>query len=243
MFGFKKSFLASGLFSESTDIHCHLLPEVDDGIKNYSDAVSALCWIYKTGIRRLYLTPHIMSDFPKNDSVYLSEQFDRFIKQMEMDGITDVPELKLGAEYMLEASFSLRQVESLLTYNGRHVLIETSYLTPPFGFKNILSGLIGSGFSPVLAHPERYQYLDRNDYKDLKTQKIKYQLNYISLTGVYGKQVKEKAERLLKEGLYDFVGSDLHRPNWHRNIVLLKKLSKKQIHRLRLLFENNQQLW
>jgi len=240
---FKQSFSTSGLFGGSTDIHCHLLPGVDDGAKDYREAVSSLRWLKKTGIERLYLTPHVMSDFPGNTSEYLTEKFEQFIKRLENEEITDIPALKLGAEYMLEATFSLRKEDSLLMYAGRHVLTETSYLTPPLGLKDLLEGLVAKGNTPVLAHPERYLYMDWDDYLSLKTQNIKFQLNYLSLTGVYGTYAKKTASQLLKQGLYDFAGSDMHHLGWHRNNTRLKKLTKKQITQLRLLFENNEQLW
>ena len=243
LFSLKKSFSASGLLPGSTDIHCHLLPGVDDGAKGYHEAVSALRWLKMTGIEFLYLTPHIMSEFPENNSWYLAKKFEQFTKRLEDDGITNIPALKLGAEYMLEATFNLRKEESLLTYAGRHILIETSYLTPPLGLKDLLDGLLANGNTPILAHPERYMYMDWDDYQSLKKQKIKFQLNYLSLTGVYGSYAKKTSAQLLKEGLYDFAGSDMHHLGWHRNIIRLKKLTNKQIDQLLPLFENNRQLW
>jgi len=242
-FNFHFSFFNSGLLSGSTDIHCHLLPHVDDGAKDYNEAVSVLRWLKKTGIERLYLTPHVMSDFPKNTGIYLTEKFEQFTKRMENDEITDIPALKLGAEYMLEATFNIRKEESLLTYAGRHILVETSYLTPPLGFRDLLDSLIADGNIPILAHPERYIYMDWNDYQSFKAQKVKYQLNYLSLTGVYGTHAQKTAAQLLKEGLYDYAGSDIHHLGWHRKNLLLKKLTKKQITQLRPLFQNNRQLW
>ena len=243
IFNFQFSILKSGLLSGMTDVHSHLLPGVDDGAKDYLEAVPALRWLKKTGIERLYLTPHVMSDFPKNTGRYLTEKYEQFTKRLENDRITDIPALKLGAEYMLEATIDRRKEESLLTYAGRHLLVETSYLTPPIGLKGLLGGLIDNGYTPVLAHPERYMYMDWEDYKSFKTQKIKFQLNYLSLTGVYGTFAKKTAAYLLKEGLYDFVGSDIHHISWHRNNIQLKKLTKKQITHLRPLFQNNKLLW
>jgi len=229
--------------SGCTDIHCHILPGVDDGIRDYQEAVSALRWLKITGIERLYLTPHVMSDFPENTSGYLREKFEQFTKMLENDGVGDIPALKLGAEYMLEASFTFRKEERLLTYAGRHILVETSYLTPPLGLKALLDGLIKSGYTPILAHPERYMYMDWDDCQSFKAQKVKFQLNYLSLTGVYGTYAKKTASRLLKEGMYNYVGSDFHHLSWHRNCIRLNKLSRKQVSQLTLLFQNNQHLW
>ena len=245
MFFFHSTFSIrqSGLLSESTDIHCHLLPAVDDGAKDYQEAVSALRWLKTTGIKQLYLTPHVMSDFPDNTCGCLSEKFKQFTNRLVNDGITDIPAMKLAAEYMLEASFLSRSEEGLLTYADQHVLVETSYLTPPLGFAGLLTGLIKNGYTPIIAHPERYIYMDSNDYKSFKAQKIKLQLNYLSLTGSYGSYAKKTAIKLLHESLYDFVGSDMHYLESQRALIEVKKLTKKQMSQLRPLFHNNTRLW
>jgi len=239
----RQSFISSALLHDSTDIHSHILPGVDDGISNYPEAVEALRWLKNAGVGRLYLTPHIMSDFSKNTSATLSAHFDSFIQKLENDGITDIPALQLGAEYMLEAALATHKKDGLLTFAGRHVLVETSYITPPLGFSEILENLLENNYSPVLAHPERYQYMDMNDYERLKNQGIKLQLNFIVLTGIYGTVIREKAEHLLQEDMYDFTGSDMHRLSRHRDVYSLQKLSEKQILKLQKLFRNNRSLW
>ena len=239
---FKKSFTKSGLLNNMTDIHSHILPNIDDGISSYEDAVSSLRWLRNNGINRMYLTPHVMSDFPKNTYEYLSETFEHFIKRLKNDGIGDIPELKLGAEYMLEAAFEKHRKEGLITYADRHVLVETSYMTPPMGFLRLLEQLQEDGYSPVLAHPERYRYMDSEDYEVLKKQGIKLQLNFLSITGSYGRQAKDKAIQLLKAGYYDYAGSDFHNLARHEDYFSVKTLRNKQISMLQILFDNNKSL-
>ena len=67
-----------------------------------------------------------------------------------------------------------------------------------------------AGFTPVLAHPERYLYMDAEKYENIKEMGVKFQLNVTSLIGAYGNQVKERAEYLLNEGYYNYSGSDAH---------------------------------
>ncbi len=239
----KKSFLSSGLLVGMTDIHCHLLPGVDDGVRSYQEAVAVLRWMRSIGIKNLYLTPHVMSDFPKNTSAFLAEQFDRLVQQLEKEEVKDLPALRLGAEYMLEGDCILRKAEGHLTFAGNHLLIETSYLTPPMGFFRLLADLIERGFSLVLAHPERYAYMETGDYEVLKKINIKFQLNYLAMAGIYGSTVKEKALFLLKEGFYDFVGSDLHHLAFHQTSIAIEKFTPKQTALLRPLFHNNHHLW
>ena len=239
----KKSFISSGLLTGATDIHSHILPGVDDGINNYADAVETLQWLKSDGVGRIFLTPHIMSDFSKNTSFFLTERFDIFMKTMKNEGVTDIPEVKLCAEYMLEADFVKQKKGGLLTFADRHVLVETSYMTPPLGFVIILENLLEHDYSPILAHPERYHYMDMKDYTMLKNQGIKLQLNFIALTGAYGSFIREKAERLLMEGYYNFTGSDIHHLTRHKDAYNIRKLTEKQILKLQPLFLNNQSLW
>lgn len=241
---FKKSFLKSGLLTGMTDIHCHILPGVDDGMKSWDEAVSALQWLHANGVARLYLTPHVMSDFPKNRPPGLRENFDDFTKRLHDDAITDIPELKLAGEYMLESAFEAQKEEGLLTYANRHVLVETSYMSPPVGLLRLLDALTADGYTPILAHPERYIYMDMDDY-DLLHQKhhIKFQLNYLSLVEAYGRHAKEKAIELLKRGRYTYAASDFHRLPRHQKSYQAKKLTKTQLKSLHPLFENNQTLW
>ena len=240
----KKSYIKSGLLNGMTDIHSHILPGVDDGVNTYKEALAVLHWLKGKGVHRMFLTPHIMSDLQKNTRSYLTGQFDLFVKQIKEEGEEEnVPELKLGAEYMLEAAFERHKKEGLITYSNRHVLVETSYMMPPVGFTRLLEELMEDGYSPVLAHPERYIYMEERDYKYLKKQGILFQLNFLSLTGTYGQRAKEKAAKLLKNGCYTYAGSDFHHLKRHENSFLSKALTKKQKLLIKELFENNDQLW
>ncbi len=93
---------------------------------------------------------------------------------------------------------------------GKHILVETSYYNSPMRMDETLQQIKSLGYFPLLAHPERYMYLDNTDYLKLHSQGVKFQLNLASLAGGYGKTVKKKAEWLLANGLYNIAGSDLH---------------------------------
>jgi tyrosine-protein phosphatase YwqE len=243
LFNTKKSYINSGLLYGITDIHSHLLPGVDDGMNVYDESVEALRWLKDKGIRRIYLTPHVMSDLQKNTRTYLTEQFNTFTKRLKEERVEDIPALKLGSEYMLEAAFEAHKKDELITYADRQVLVETSYMFPPIDFMRLLVSLMEDGYSPVLAHPERYVYMEENDYMHLKKQNISFQLNFLSLTGAYGKYAKEKAEKLLKGGYYNYAGSDFHCLRRHENSFSVKMLTSKQQIALKDLFDNNDRLW
>ena len=122
--------------------------------------------------------------------------------------------LHLAAEYMMDSLFErrLRDRDLLpLGTGGKHLLVETSYFNPPAGLVEILKSIKTAGYFPVLAHPERYMYMDMEDYSALMDSGVRLQLNLCSLVGMYGKEVQDKAFRLLRKGYFSIAGTDLHR--------------------------------
>ena len=114
---------------------------------------------------------------------------------------------------MMDALFEERlQQNDLLPLGdkGNRLLVETSYFTPPMDMDAILNRVKQKGYYPVLAHPERYVYMDKERYAALKNKDIRFQLNLSSLGGAYGSEAKDKARWLLKHNYYNLAGSDLH---------------------------------
>ena len=210
MFGFRKkqTWEQSGFFRGFTDWHCHILPGVDDGVQTMDEALEILAEYERLGVREVWLTPHVMEDIP-NSTDGLRERFAEL--QAAYKGKV---ELNLASENMLDRLFEERlQKDDLLPWgkDGKHLLVETSYFNPPMGLNNILLRIKAKGYYPVLAHPERYLYMDMAAYQRLKSLDVKFQLNLFSLTGLYGKDAQKKANDLLKAGMYDYTGTDLHR--------------------------------
>lgn len=211
LFGFLNNKVAlgkSGVCDGMIDCHAHLIPGVDDGIPKMEDSLSVLDLYEKLGMKEIYCTPHIMEDFP-NSTAKLRERF---------AGLCDVYsgsiKLHLAAEYMIDNLLSSRLSEKdLLTHgeNEDHLLIETSYFSCPSNFDDVIYKIRSMGIWPLLAHPERYTYMDDERYEELKNQGVKFQLNLPALGGRYGIDVRKKASSLLKKGMYDFVGTDTHR--------------------------------
>ena len=111
---------------------------------------------------------------------------------------------------------------------GKHILVETSYFNPPIKFKETLRQIRSMGYYPLLAHPERYMYMDEAEYRSLREEGVKFQLNLASLAGGYGKIVKKKALWLLENGFYDVAGSDLHCEDTIE-YLLKSKIKKKNV--------------
>ena len=206
MFGlFKKKLDGSEVLKGFTDRHSHLLPGVDDGFKKIEDTLRALEIIEHAGVSDVWFTPHIMEDVP-NKPEDLRRRFED-VKKIYKGGLT----LHLAAEHMLDNLFIKRLAEGdLLTMEDDMLLVETSYYNPPMEFDGLLGDIMNKGYRPLLAHPERYKYMDFDKYKELKSRGVKFQMNLGSIAGGYGEETKKKAEKLLKLGYYDFAGSDIH---------------------------------
>lgn len=200
--------MSSGYFDGFTDYHCHILPGVDDGMRRMEDTLEILAEYEKLGVQTVWCTPHIMEDIP-NTTQRLQERFCQL-----QEAYKGPIQLNLAAEYMIDGLFDQRLSEGDLLPLGPskdQVLVETSYFNPPLRFEQTLGEIKSKGFYPVLAHPERYMYMsDKDYYKKLRMNGIRFQMNLASLAGVYGNTAKKKAEMLLQEGFYDYTGTDLH---------------------------------
>ena len=206
-FSSKYNLLQSGIFNGWTDRHSHILPGVDDGIQSVKDSLAILTMYERMGVKKVWLTPHIMEDCP-NTPEKLKVRFEELESAYQ-----GKIELSLSAENMMDELFVKRLEQGILMPYGDNqdeLLIETSYVQPPMGMEGILRDMRKAGYTPVLAHPERYLYMDAEKYENIKEMGVKFQLNVTSLIGAYGKQVKERAEYLLNEGYYNYSGSDAH---------------------------------
>ena len=197
---------AYGLLKGRTDWHCHILPGVDDGFKTMEDSLAALARYEQAGIQEVWLTPHIMEDIP-NTTAALRQRFTGL--QVAYRGRI---QLHLASENMMDSLFEDRlEAGDLLPLSERRLLVETSYFNPPYDMDGILARVKSKGWYPLLAHPERYMYMDFKRYEALRADDIELQLNITSLIGAYGPEAKAKAEKLLQAGMYSYSGTDLHR--------------------------------
>lgn len=218
-FNKKKTVEEWGLLTGATDYHTHILPSVDDGVKTEQTALEILEKYENAGYKELWLTPHTMEDYP-NRADRLKERFDEFLKAYN-GGLT----LHLASEYMLDNQFmQLLESNNLLPIGkeGNHLLVETSYYTPPIYLYDTLLRIKAKGYHPLLAHAERYLYMEKSNYQTLRDMNVRMQLNIPSLAGVYGPEVQKKAFWLLNDNMYSVAGSDAHCP---RAIEVVKNLS------------------
>lgn len=236
-----KSILPSTVFEGACDMHSHLLPGVDDGFKSFEESMEGLRFLKNKGFVKAKMTPHFMKDYPENTREIIEHKYQDFLQKAG----NELPiELSLGGEYMLDSHFLDRFEEGFLTLDKMQslVLCETSYMMMDPMAKEMLYKVMLKGYQPVIAHPERYMYASMPMYKRWKEKEYLLQLNLLSLSGHYGKPAEEKARKMLKEGMYDYVGTDLHRVTNVDALITSIKLSKKELDRLLVLLENNKKL-
>lgn len=205
---FKKQLIQTGVFEGLTDWHSHILPGVDDGVQHLEKSLLILRRYEQLGIQSVWLTPHIMEEMP-NTPEKLRQRF------AELQAAYDGPvKLHLAAEHMLDTLFLKRLHDGEVMpigENADQLLVETSYFTPPADLFSLLGEIKRMGFHPLLAHPERYLYMEKEDYLRLREMQVRLQLNLPSLVGLYGRSVQFRAKQILRHGLYDVCGTDLHR--------------------------------
>lgn len=212
-----------------TDWHSHVLPGVDDGIKTLDESLEVLRHFESKGLDTLWLTPHIMEDYP-NTTDKLRARFEEL--QEAWNGKL---KLRLASENMLDSLFEERlSVGDFLPIgeNADNLLVETSYFSAPMGFDRLIDSIKSAGYYPLLAHPERYTYMGEEDYKRLREKGVKMQLNYVSLVGGYGETARKKSIWLLKNGYIDVVGSDVHRLKSNQTLIAQKPSKKEHLQML-----------
>ena len=202
----KQSLLESGVLKGLTDRHSHILFGVDDGVRTIEDSLAVLAYEEEIGIKEVWCTPHIMEDVP-NTTEQLRERFAKL-----QDAYNGPITLYLAAEYMLDTLFEERfKAGDLLTMEDNTVLVETSTWNPPADMTGTLRRIQKAGYRPLLAHPERYRYMNEPGYERLHKMGIHFQLNAGSLVGYYGETAMRKSHELLEKGWYSEIGSDCHR--------------------------------
>ncbi|MEO9475699.1 MAG: CpsB/CapC family capsule biosynthesis tyrosine phosphatase [Cyclobacteriaceae bacterium] len=225
--------MLGGIFSGKklnleVDIHSHLLPGIDDGVKSYDEAIEILQNFQSLGYRKIITTPHIYPEVYPNTPEIIREKFSVLQKKGRSYGLS--LELDYAAEYFMDQHFlaAIKSGDEILSFSEGHVLVETPFYTRPMIFDEVMFELKARGFKPVFAHPERYQYLEKDLswLRSLHQQDIKLQVNLPSLEGAYGEAPRKIAKKLINESLVSFFGSDIHRAE---QLGVLRRASQQKI--------------
>jgi len=227
LFGKKTSSIRSLAQLEflEVDMHNHLLPGIDDGSNSVQQSLHYIEELQRLGLKKFICTPHIMAGVHQNTKFSIEHAKDSLVAGLKKSG-NDV-DIFGAAEHMIDENLSLLIRENeLCVMPGGYVLIEMSYLSESKALFHTILNIQKLGYKPILAHPERYNYYHSNFniYKQIKDAGCLLQLNLLSLSRYYGVDVKAIAMTLLKSGMYDFVGTDLHH---QRHLDALKNIVEK----------------
>lgn len=215
------------------DIHFHLLPGVDDGARNLDEALEMARLAQIDGVSRIIATPHPNYQTGiggREVTSRLVEDFNRRLIEANITEIKVVP----GVECYLEPELLERlERQQLFGLNkGRYVLIEFPTVTPPLNVEHLMFGLRVKGFIPIIAHPERYQYVQQDPEWLAKLVRLGClsQLTAGAFWGRFGKRCQKSAEILLKTNLCHVIASDAHNvqvrpPGFQRALPEIERLA------------------
>ena len=192
------------------DMHSHLIPGVDDGAQNLTESLALMKGLVNMGFKKLFSTPHSMESIHPNTKASLTAAYQTLFDANSPHYI----EIYLSSEYYLDNHFNhLLATDQLMPLPGNRLLIEFSQISHPFKLEESLFNLAIKGYQVVLAHPERYLFFHKqfSFYEKLKDMGIEFQVNALSLSNHYGKNIRTMAEKLIDHQLIDFLGTDIHR--------------------------------
>jgi len=194
-----------------TDLHSHLIPGIDDGSKSMEESLLLLKGIEALGYEKVITTPHIMFDAYKNTPKIIKDGLVFLRKAAKSEGIN--MEIEAAAEYYLDEGFyDHLHSNDVMSIKEKYILFETSYVSKPLQLEEMIFEIGTAGYIPLMAHPERYRYIKDplSEYARFKELGVMFQVNLNSFGGHYGKSAKHLADFLSKEGMIDFLGSDVH---------------------------------
>ena len=196
------------------DIHCHILPGVDDGARNMEESLWMLNKEYQEGVRHVILTPHFRYDMFEPHMNIVTRQFMQ-LRRAAMNIGDEGMRLYLGCELhsSMDMVECLKKGRRLTLAGSRYVLVEFSNGDEKNYIEERVRSLLMNGFIPIIAHVERYK-ATRNDIgflTELKDMGAHIQVNADTISGQDGFGAKTFARKVMKHGLLDFVGSDGHR--------------------------------
>jgi tyrosine-protein phosphatase YwqE len=186
-----------------------LLPGLDDGVKSNDEVLAVIRKLKSLGFSKFITTPHI-NDVYRNNPVRIAEALAELKTFLASAG--EQADIEAAAEYYLDDTVlsALDEGQKLLTFGKGHLLFETNFLSEPLYLKDFIFKAISAGFRPLLAHPERYAYFTLDKAEEYRSRGTLFQVNLLSLAGMYGKPIQKMAERLIDQGWVDFLGSDCH---------------------------------
>ena len=231
LFGNKIDLPPADLGKLKTDMHSHLIPGIDDGADTVEASIDLIIELHAMGYTKLITTPHIMSDFYRNSPETINPGLEKMRAELKERNIP--VELEAAAEYYMDYDFEAKvDGKNLMTFGKNHVLFEVSFINVPEQIDHVVFKMRTSGYTPVLAHVERYPYWynQPEQYEKLVDMGVLLQLNIGSLGGQYGPQAMKISRQLIDNNMIDLLGTDCH--NMHYIEALRSTLTDPYLHKV-----------
>lgn len=219
---FRRKYTPRPIFEAlGTDMHCHLVPQVDDGSKCFEESVECLKTLKAVGFNKVYITPHFQHPRFDNDEEDICRRYQE-MKLRAVEAAVDIEMAGVAGEYRIDSGFKNRlENPRFLQVAGKYVLVEFSLHQQMMGCDEMIFDLQMKGYDIILAHPERYPYLNvlGSRMEQLKNQGVFFQINALSLGGFYGEEPKRRAYQMLERGWVEFMGTDTHNTMYAQALV------------------------
>ena len=194
------------------DLHYHLLPEIDNGAADLTEALALARLSLAEGVNYIACTPHIFPGLYNNSGDDVCRRIEWLQDELDAEGVGC--RLVSGSDAHIEPEIvgHLRSGQTLTLNGGRYVLIEPPHHIPPPRMDRLFFDLLAAGYVPILTHPRAVSWADR-DYElieRLVRSGAWTQVTAAALVGDFGVKAKRRAERLLRDGLVHIVASDAH---------------------------------
>lgn len=203
------------------DFHTHILPNVDDGSKSINETITLLKEAKSAGFKSVILTSHYMDSYYEanvQERMKLMDYIKSILKEHEID-----IELILGNEIYISDNINelIKRKKACTINNTRYVLFELPFNVKPINLYEIIYDILQNGYIPILAHPERYNFVQQNPsiINELIEKGVLMQANYGSFIGQYGEKAQIIVKKFLKNNMIHFLGTDVHRKNTIYNKV------------------------
>ncbi|MCL1065356.1 capsule biosynthesis protein CapC [Shewanella olleyana] len=217
------------------DIHCHVLPEIDDGAKSLDESMALIHQAIEQGITRIVATPHIHVGIYDNNQQTILGAYSRVQQEIKAQGLPI--ELRVAAEVRICPEIIMLAKQNQLPFVGdfdekKVLLLELPSSHLPAGVEKLIDWLINSNILPMIAHPERNRELQRypDRIKPFQQRGCLFQLTAASLIGDLGDSPKALSQLWIKKKLYTIIGSDCHSikrrpPKLHQAYSITKELT------------------
>lgn len=195
------------------DLHCHMLPAIDDGAQDLDTALEMARTAVADGINLVACTPHIYPGLYENRAGDILAAVDTFRERLQEAGIS--LEITFGADIQLipELLYNLDGRSFPTLHGSRYFLFEPPHHVAPLHFSELLFDVLSGGYVPIITHPERLTWLDDDHYHwfvDAVRCGAWLQLTSGSVVGRFGRGPRYWAERMLDDGIVHILATDAH---------------------------------